>query len=51
MTDGLKKSNQEIEKKMNNISKDTHKKLAIYKKCLLQTVSHSKLMEEVSNEL
>lgn len=36
---------------MGGFSKDCHKKLGLYKKCLLQTVSHTKLIEEVSNEL
>lgn len=47
----LKESNTQIESKMSSFSKDCHKKLALYKKCLLQTVSHTKLIDEVQNEL
>ena len=36
---------------MTAIPKEVHKKLAIYKKSLLQTVSHNKLILEVSSEL
>ena len=30
---------------MQTFSKDTHEKLNVYKKCLLQTVSHEKLIK------
>jgi hypothetical protein len=36
---------------MNSFSSDINKKLALYKKCLLQTVAHNKLVKEVESEL
>lgn len=49
--DTVKKNSGEIEKRTSEVSAQTHKKLSVYKKCLLQTVSYTKLINEVSGEL
>ena len=49
--DQLKSMQSETEKKSEAFSKEMHKKLALYKKCLLQATTHKKMVDEVTSEI